>query len=142
MKQNKPVYAKTIAPKTDPVFVDDERQPQTVALADEVKRERAQPSTKFTRLPQKLAHSHFYIRNYGVQALKEAFPASAAAGTVSAYFPFAEGGPLYVDEPRHPYNIEECRKKTVVMRKAGLKYVYLEKDDTLETALQKLEGKI
>jgi len=50
----------------------------------------------------------------------------------------AEKAPLLVDEPMHEEDIERCKKKAVVMKGAGYRYIWVSQKTTLADALSQL----
>lgn len=56
----------------------------------------------------------------------------------SSYYPNAEGGPLYVDQPRNEGEIYRAYERQKVMKKLGLRHVIIERDSTLEHMLEQL----
>lgn len=145
MKTNRPTAStKVLPPSTEAVA----EKPSTVRHAEpeEIERyklrERLKPNTRFETVAEKLAGSSTFYRNRLVPQLEEAFPGCTIDWTVALYFPFAEGGPLHVDEPRFGFDVDRCRAKAEVMRKAGLRYVYLQKGDKVDVGIMQLEGKL
>ena len=97
---------------------------------------------EFRTLAEKIAKSSVFIEDVTIQEFVDAFPFRFMDWTVSQKFPFAAGGPLYVDHAGFEFNIEVCRQKAAIMRKLGLRYLWLEHDDTLETAEKKISGEL
>jgi hypothetical protein len=97
---------------------------------------------EFTTLAEKLAHTTICVRNVTVPQFVEAFPGRFMNWCVSQMFPHAKGGPLYVDNAYYEYDVEQCRRKAAIMRKAGMRYVWLEDNDTVESAERKLKGEL
>lgn len=108
----------------------------------QARRDGTKSSLDFETLPEKLAHSKLCYKHYPIAALETAFPVDTLSWSVDYCFPMAQGGALHIDEPAYPYNVEICRQKAKVMKTAGLRYVFLEKGATFETALQLLKGEI
>src|SRR5258708_35142220 len=86
---------------------------------DESKVEQSESNVFFETLPMKIAHSRMHWINRTVPALLAAFPLDRKLWHVEFIFPYAKGGPLYIEHAHHPYNIELCRKKAKVMKAAG-----------------------
>ena len=97
---------------------------------------------EFATLAEKLAHTTICVRNVTIPQLVDAFPGRFMNWCVSQTFPHAEGGVLYVDNAYYEYDVEQCRRKAAIMRKAGLRYVWLEDNDTVESAERKLKGEL
>ncbi len=58
-----------------------------------------------------LAESDFCKINFYHPALKANFPGNGKLWSVDKFYPYAKGGPLFVDEPRFPYEIKNCEMK-------------------------------
>lgn len=58
---------------------------------------------------------------------------------VDKYFPYAEGGPLLVDEPVQPHHRERCERKRPVLEALGLCYVVITPETTEEDAFMELD---
>jgi hypothetical protein len=95
---------------------------------------------EFVTIAEKIAKTNIYIKNITVDALVQAFPGRFMDWCVSQVFPHAAGGPLFVDNAYYEYDKDRCRIKASVMRKAGLRYLWLESDDTVDSAERKLRG--
>lgn len=57
---------------------------------------------------------------------------------VSAYYPYAVGGPLYVDEPKNEKEVHRAYERQKVMKKLKHRYVIIEKDTCYEDLLEQL----
>lgn len=57
---------------------------------------------------------------------------------VSSYYPYAQGGPLYVDEPKNEKEVFRAYERQKVMKKLGLRHVIIDKDTTYEDLLEQL----
>jgi hypothetical protein len=97
---------------------------------------------EFNTLAERIAHTSVHIRSVTVECLVDAFPGRFMNWSVSQCFFHANGGPLYVDYCYFEYDVEQCRRKAAVMRAHKLRYVWLEKDDTFESAERKLKGEL
>jgi hypothetical protein len=97
---------------------------------------------KVDHIVEKLAKHRVYYRNHQVSKLEAYFKFAPISCTVALFFPMAEGGPLYVDLPIFPYDVEVCRKKAAAFREMGMRYVFLQKGDALDVAWAQLEGKL
>jgi hypothetical protein len=80
-----------------------------------------------------------YLNKY-FTGYKEAFPEPQDVGlrTVDKYFPFAEGGPLYVDEHRGVTELRDLDRKKEVMKSLGFRYVILKPGMSLIDAYEAL----
>jgi len=86
----------------------------------------------------KLAGGTLYCRNFKFRNAAQHFPIEPLMRTVDKFFQFAPGGALYVDEPKDKRGVENCQRKAEVMRKEGLRYVYITKEMTLREAQEQL----
>jgi hypothetical protein len=96
----------------------------------------------FETLTEKIARSRTCYQNKEPEVLREAFPDKPWLWVVDLYYPNAEGGPLFVDYPHSPYNVKESMQKAVVLKKHNIRFLFLQPDDTIETAYIQLEGKL
>lgn len=74
-------------------------------------------------MAEKIAKDKLYYRNYYYPGGKGAFPEFPVLQTVDKFFPYAEGGPLFVDEVSRTTDTKLIEKKTEVMRSLGHRYV-------------------
>lgn len=81
--------------------------------------------------------SCFYL-NYYYPHGKEHFEDFPKLQYVSKFYPYADGGPLYVDEVRYEWEYKECLQKKDVMDKYGMRYIILMPETKLEEALTQL----
>ena len=122
---SKKIYAKTIVRKD----VSRETSP-----ADKPNRK----SKILPSLSDRLAGDQFYYLHHywpGCRAFERDNP---RLRIVKKFYPYAEGGELYVDEPVFPFQKLECERKAPIMRAAGLRYVVIEPDTTYDEALAQL----
>lgn len=89
-------------------------------------------------LSDRVAEDNFYyLKHYFPGGLNE-FRDFPNLRMVKKFYPYAKGGPLYVDEPVFEFQKEECRRKKDVMKKLGLRYIVLEDGMSKEDALSQL----
>lgn len=86
-----------------------------------------------------IAGSEIYSRNLRFKNAEKHFPHQPLMRTCDMFFQFAKGGPLFVDEPTTPVEINECEKKLTAMRAEGLRYVYVTQDMSVARALEQLK---
>ena len=98
----------------------------------------------FFHIADEIAQSGFFYRNYLVQALRDAYPNTPRMFHVERFYPTAKK-PLYVDFV--PQIADKVAQQTVlniylerslVMRRAGLRYVYITHDMGLGDALEQM----
>lgn len=73
----------------------------------------------------KISGSDFCKINHYHPLLREKFPGNSKMWSVDKYYPHAKGGPLYIDEPKLDYRIQESKKKLAEFEKAGVRYLIL-----------------
>lgn len=88
----------------------------------------------------KIAESEIYMRNYQWQGAREDFPHEPTLRCVDKYYPYAVGGPLLVDEPNHPREIEASKRKAEILKKRGYRFLYLTREMSEQDAYQILNG--
>jgi hypothetical protein len=77
---------------------------------------------EFRSLAEKIAQDRLFYRNYYYPGGRESF-AETRGQTVDKYFPYAEGGPLFVDEVSRTEDEDLFKKKTETMKTLGHRYV-------------------
>ena len=89
---------------------------------------------------ERITQGSVVIRNVKFPGADEAYPLvqDALYRFVSSYYPYALGGPLYVDEPKNEKEIDRAYKRQKVMRSLKHRYVIVEKDTNYEHLLQQL----
>lgn len=93
---------------------------------------------KFKDLGDKLAQSTIYFRNRSWPNAKDYFDEMTDYCYVDKYYPYAEGGGLWVDEPRDEIEKKMDYEKHEVMRKLGLRHVVIEENSRLDELLMEL----
>ena len=73
----------------------------------------------------KLAGHPTSCRNWKFKNADKHFPADPEMRRVDRYFPYAEGGPLLVDEPISENDVKRCEKKAPIIASEGQRYVFL-----------------
>lgn len=74
-------------------------------------------------MAEKIANDKLYYRNYYYPGGKTEFPEFPALQTVDKFFPYAEGGPLFVDEISRTTDQKLIEKKSELMKRLGHRYV-------------------
>lgn len=90
---------------------------------------RVQARRHLRSLAERVAGDQLFYRNYYYPGSKQEFSQDHMR-TVDRYFPYAEGGPLYVDEPMMPHEEEDCEKKRAAMKRLGLRYLVIKRGMT------------
>lgn len=86
-----------------------------------------------------VAGDSFYYLNWYYPGGREAWPQHNNLRTVLKYYPFAEGGPLLVDEPRFHFEFEACEMKKKVLAELGYRYLVVRPKMTVEEAIEELK---
>jgi hypothetical protein len=79
----------------------------------------------FVGLAEKLAEDKLCQLNYYYPGGKEAFPVHPEMQFVGKYYPYANGGPLFIDELRNFEKTNKFHEKKAVMRKLGHRYLVI-----------------
>jgi len=74
-----------------------------------------------------ITKSAIVFQNYPYTGAKQAFPGQPLMYTCERYYPKAEGGPIYVDEPQFATDWKECEMKREVMKANGFRYLIMGK---------------
>lgn len=93
---------------------------------------------KWRSLAERIAFHRLYERNKHVGALKEAHPHRPYLWTVDFFFPYAKGGPLFIDEPALKPDIGESEMKTAFMLRAGFRFLIVKPKMTYEDCMTEL----
>lgn len=119
-----------IAPPKDPIDPPSHRR--RVAQL-ETERQYVQPLERITR-------GTVVIRNVKFPGADAAYPdvLDALFRFVSSYYPYAVGGPLYVDEPKNEKEVHRAYERQKVMKKLNHRYVIVEKDTCYEDLMDQL----
>ena len=95
----------------------------------------------FLGMSADVAQDDHYIRNTRIPNSLKWFPVDPLLRTVDKYFPYAVGGPLYIDEPKSNAEIEQCLKKAEALKAEGARYAYIGPDMELDDVLVQLGGR-
>ena len=81
---------------------------------------------QWNSLAEKIAKDKLFYKNYYYAGGRQLFPNNPKLQTVDKYFPYAEGGPLFIDELSYLDNANEYAIKTKKMKELGHRYVAIE----------------
>jgi len=99
---------------------------------------RAELKGQFISISDQVAQSNLFFRNYKLP-LKVKIPVDHPdAQIVTKFYPHAKGGPLYVDEPIAAVTIDRAYLRQKILKSFGLRHIVIEKDSSLEHALEQL----
>jgi hypothetical protein len=89
---------------------------------------------------ERITQSKVCFRKEKFPGADEAYPhpQQALYRFVSKYYPYAVGGPLYVDEPQNETEIHRAYERQKVMKKLKLRYLIVERDSTYDMLLEQL----
>ncbi len=89
----------------------------------------------FMTIAEQLAEDHTWIGNYRIPADKKLYPhdKDAAKRFVSRIFPYAKGGPLYVDEPRNEHQEAWALERQKHLHSLGYRHVVIPMVTNAET---------
>jgi hypothetical protein len=82
-------------------------------------------SAQWRSLAERVALHRLYERNKHLGPLKEAFPYKPHLWTSDFFFPYAKGGPLFIDQPILVQDVPDCELKKETMLNAGLRYLII-----------------
>lgn len=114
------------------------------AANDLKQKERGQPVQAFKTLPEQLAKSKVFHKNWYVPELRERFKYFDRMRRIDMVFPYArlneglESVMLLVDLPNTPEDVKTCELKRSMLAEMGYRYCYLENDSSLFDALKQL----
>jgi len=120
--------------------VEDEKLEEKVkaARSEATKLGIARRSRGLLTVAEQVAGDKFHERNFCWPGSKQAFPFNNQMWTVDKYFPFANGGPLFVDEPTHKHDLKPFALKQEAMQKLGHRYLLLTEGMKFHEALEAL----
>jgi len=72
---------------------------------------------------ENISGDKFCYINFYYPGGRDHFPENEKLWRVDRYYPNAVGGPLFVDEPRFEYEIQNCKLKSGVMKEMGHRYI-------------------
>lgn len=86
-----------------------------------------QARRQFKSLAERVAGDQLFYRNYYYPGSSSHFKEDHMR-CVDKYFPYAEGGGLYIDEPMLPHEEADCEKKRAAMKMLGLRYLIIKRN--------------
>lgn len=100
---------------------------------------------QYSMIPDSLARSDFYMRNWPIPKGKEMFPVEWKMQFVELYYPearLANGtkSPLFIDMPNTVHDVALCERKLKMMREKGMRYTYIKVGEGEIEATWRLEG--
>lgn len=98
----------------------------------------AKKSRELLTVAEKIAQDKFCQRNHRWPGGQQAFPFNSKMHYVDKFYPYAEGGPLFVDEPTRKDDLEQFKLKEEAMKELGHRYLLLKPGMTEVDALEAL----
>lgn len=95
-------------------------------------------SRELNTVAEQIAEEKFHHINFMWPGGQKAFPFNSKMWTVSRYFPYAKGGPLFVDEPRRVDEVKELELKREAMKQLGNRYVVITEGMSYVDALEQM----
>ena len=95
-------------------------------------------TAEFNGLPEQVAQSKFkYVRHEWAGA-RQAFPHHKLFWYVDLFFPYAEGGPLFVDKIKNENHKKSLNEKQQIMKKLGHRYLQITSEMSLNEAVEQV----
>lgn len=85
----------------------------------------AKKSRQLETVAEKIAEDKFCQRNHIWPGARQAFPFNSKMHYVDKFYPYAEGGPLFVDEPTRLSDLKQYELKAEAMKKLGHRYLVI-----------------
>lgn len=97
----------------------------------------------WSNVDEQLAQDKLFYKNYHVVELKDKFPNHPKAWIVDKYYPYAIGGPLYLDKPTRVEWVNKEYKELMIAKEQFLKetkkrYLRFDEGMTLMDAKERL----
>lgn len=89
----------------------------------------AERAKSFSKLTDAVADSDMYSRNEPMPNAMELFPMDWRMRYSDLYYPYAKGGPIFIDTPSAPYEIEMCEIKYRTYSAHGVRYTYVKAEE-------------
>lgn len=104
---------------------------------------KAMESLELRTLAEKVAGNKTGCQsNYKIPQAEKHFPVDINSRFVDKYYPYAVGGPLYVDEPTTEYKMIKAYEKQKILRKMGLRSLVIESYGKNDMALKDLNSSL
>jgi hypothetical protein len=101
--------------------------------------ERAEVRRRYPQTEDELAGDLMCYRNEKAQPLVEAFPFERDLQYISKFYPYAKGGPLYIDCPMTKLEEQRSLKKVSPMLKAGKRFYYVNPGESSGDVLKRFD---
>lgn len=134
-KTNKEIHSRTVNKELKDYK--DKIYPNKIEVNAAIAEQKIDDRKRLIAIADKIANSTIYFINYKIMSEK--------LNTwhndfrfVGKYYPYAKGGPLYVDEPKDEREMIAAYQKQKVLRNLGFRFIVIENDTTYYDALEQL----
>ncbi len=93
---------------------------------------------EYKSLAERVAEDNLYYRNYYYPGGKQAFPFHQRLHMVDKYFPYAKGGPLFIDELTRVDDESIFKEKELTMKTLGHRYIAIKPGMTELEVIERL----
>jgi hypothetical protein len=135
MARNKSKEVAVIAHKESEFVEVEQHKPKAMFTATDGQLD---PKATEEDIVEQITKSKITFKNWKYPDAEKLFPNQPIMRTVDKYYPMAEGGPLFMDEPMYEDDLQICQKKAEFLKKNGHRYVYLTKTTTIHDVAQQL----
>lgn len=142
--QKRTVYAPE-SKHTKQVEIDGTKAPSVVEPAAHRRAlQKYESKQQFVNLVERIVQDKTVILKVKFPGSDEAYPdpTQALFRFVTKFYPYAKGGPIYVDEPINEQEVYRAYERTKVMRKLKIRHLIVEKDSTYEHLLEQLGAQL
>lgn len=118
------------------------KQQKLIALNADGTRGPNDPRQKFTKIPDQLAQSDHWMRNEPIPHGLELFPPDSNLYHMrysDLFYPYAKGGPLFIDTPGSLIEINYCEQKRLAYQKKEVRYTYILAQEDVTEAMLRLD---
>ena len=99
-------------------------------------------ASPFSNMATRIAGDVLHYRNYRWPGAFRSFPDDPEMRMVDKFFPYAECGALFVDEPMTERGKRRCEEKRAAMRDEGNLYLVIPPDMREEDAVSQLRAQL
>lgn len=114
--------------------------PKTEADHASIRQAKYESRRNLVTVPEKISGNKNCEMNAIIWQLKEKYPQDSDMFHIEFMYPWAQGGPLYVDFCNFDDEIQKCKKKAEVMKIIGLRYLVMKPQMTEDMARAQLAG--
>lgn len=99
------------------------------------------PKGRFSKVTDEIAQSDHWMRNEPIPFGLELFKVEQNLWFLryaDLCYPYAKGGPIYIDTPGNSTDVMFCERKLKAYRSKGVRYTYLKAQESATEALMRL----